>query len=183
MKNSKKIQKQSISKTGSFVNFLMGNNSALPVVGKGATKLMWSDRHAYEVVWVNEDRSECIIQEYIKKRIDKNGMSESQAYEYKELDGLDRKVVWRNKQGGKWCFEVKEINFIPKWIKEVHEKTGNFGYAKSLSTVDYKEIYFKNGEHSQNPIKVVKGITKEYTRYYPVNILFGVKESYYDFTF
>lgn len=75
-----------------------------PVVGMGATILMWSDRHAATIrlidhfktgaragqvkaVWVTEDQA---------IRIDNNGMSENQTYEYlPQADGPYKKFTLR----------------------------------------------------------------------------------------
>ena len=61
MENSKKTQKRKVGVAGGFINQMMGNNSTLPVVGEGATILMYSDRHAYEVIEVSDDSSKCVI--------------------------------------------------------------------------------------------------------------------------
>ena len=42
--------------TGSLINHVLATSGqAIPVVGKGATELLWSDRRAYEVLKVSED--------------------------------------------------------------------------------------------------------------------------------
>lgn len=55
--------------------------SPTPAVGMGATEYCWSDRHAYEIIEVKDDRH-ITVRAYTCKRIDKNGMSECQDYEY-----------------------------------------------------------------------------------------------------
>ena len=90
----------------------------------------------------------------------------------------DSKDRWEHK-------EVKEVRFIPKWIKEVHEPTGNFSYTETLTEEEKEAIYGIQGteNYSGYPQNVVEGITKEYTAYIPMNIAFGYKKEYYDFTF
>lgn len=68
--------------TGSLVN-LIGGNMAYPepVVGMGVTELCWSDRHPYEIIAVKDDRH-ITVRALDYKRIDNNGMSECQEYEY-----------------------------------------------------------------------------------------------------
>jgi len=56
MKQTRKIR-------GSLINDLMGNNSTVPEVGKGATILLYSDRHPYEVLEVSEDKKSALIRE------------------------------------------------------------------------------------------------------------------------
>ena len=53
-------------------------------VGIGATICMWSDRRAATIIRVEKNGKVIIVQEDIAIRIDKNGMSESQEYQYKE---------------------------------------------------------------------------------------------------
>lgn len=185
MMKTKMKQKRSLHSVGSLQNWLMGNNSSLPEVGKGATELSWSDRHAYEVIWVSEDRTECKIQRYKAERIDEYGMSEHQEYEYKELVGEPIHLVWRTTCGGAWFRKINEIRFVPKWIKEVHEPTGNFSYFKSLSQEEFDFIYpsDEDSKPSRVPMNVLKGVTKSYVKYIKYNIIFGIKEEYYDYSF
>ena len=170
-----KTQKRTLKTTGSFFNWMMGNNNSMPIVGKGATVLCWTDRHAYEVLEVSEDQTECKIQKYAPKRLDKSGMSECQDYEYKELIGNIKNLVWKDSKGGGWFSKYEVIEFIPKFVKNC----GETFVVNSLTKEQRKEIY--QGECY--PQKVVEGITKSYTRYSKINILFGVKEEYYDFSF
>lgn len=57
------------------------NDEKIAYVGMGVTELLYSDRHAYEVVEVISDK-ELVIRRCKATRIDHNGMSESQEYEY-----------------------------------------------------------------------------------------------------
>ena len=52
-----------------------------PEVGMGATIFLWSDRHACTIIDVKPKR--IVVQRDESIRIDKNGMSEIQEYEYK----------------------------------------------------------------------------------------------------
>lgn len=54
-----------------------------PQVGIGATIQHYSDRTATTVIQVDLKLKFVVLQEDIAKRIDNNGMSESQEYEYK----------------------------------------------------------------------------------------------------
>lgn len=169
-----KTQKRTLKSTGSFYNWLMGNNSTLPEVGKGATILMWTDRYAFQVIWVSEDQSECIIQRCDSKRIDMLGMSDCQDYDYSQLvEGSEQKLVWKSKKGGCWCREIEEINWTPEYLRKTMK-----GYCLDVLTQEEKDAVFGNG-----PMKYVQGITRKMTKYYPVNIIFGVQKEYYDFSF
>jgi hypothetical protein len=68
--------------TGSLVNHLYSRSAPrTPVVGEGATILGWTDRHAGTVIEVRADGS-FVVQEDTVQRVDSNGMSEMQTYEY-----------------------------------------------------------------------------------------------------
>lgn len=71
------------SETGSLVNHFMSQGSTPEVkIGMGATLLFWTDREAATVVSYDEKRMIVGVQEDDAKRIDNNGMSESQVYEF-----------------------------------------------------------------------------------------------------
>jgi len=88
--------------TGSLVNYIMSGRSALcPEVGMGATELWWSDRHAYTIVEVSGDKKRIVVQRDIAKRIDRNGFSESQTYEFTP-DPTATRVVVTLRKNGRW---------------------------------------------------------------------------------
>lgn len=68
---------------GSLNNRLMerSTNQPIPQVGMGVTETLWSDRCPYEIVSV-EDERHITVRPLGYKRIDNNGMSEVQEYEY-----------------------------------------------------------------------------------------------------
>jgi hypothetical protein len=72
--------------TNSMVNYLMSGNKTQPEVGAGATILNWTDRKPATVVEIikfkNGKIKAVVVQEDDAKRIDDNGMSELQEYEY-----------------------------------------------------------------------------------------------------
>ena len=76
------------TQTGSLMNHLysrMTNGQPEPVVGMGATLLGWTDRDPATIVEVTKTKSGALVigvQEDKAKRIDNNGFSESQEYEY-----------------------------------------------------------------------------------------------------
>ena len=150
-----KTQKRTLKSTGSFYNWLMGNNSTLPIVGAGATLLMWSDRYAFQVTWVSADQSECIIKRCDAKRIDNYGMSDCQDYDYSELvEGSEQKLVWKPKKGGCWCREVQEINWTPEYMRKTMK-----GYCIDVLTKEEYDAVFSNG-----PMQYVEGITRKMTK-------------------
>ena len=78
---------------GSLMNRLQENKQAVePEKGVGVTFYSWSDRHAGTIqrVWTEGRNSFIAVTEDEAKRTDKNGMSESQDYEYTERpDGYE----------------------------------------------------------------------------------------------
>lgn len=166
-------QRVKLNQTGSLVNFLMGNNATLPKVGEGATILMYSDRHAYEVLEVSKDYKRVVIQRYAPERADNNGMSESQDYAYKTLEGEPITIVWRNNS---WKIEGERIEFCKKWIDTLPKDAF---YVQHL-TEEQKQFIYDDDCHPQN---VLEGITELKKVYSKVNIIFGVKREYYDFSF
>ena len=77
--------------------------SATPEIGMGVTEMMYSDRVPYEVIAIKDARH-ITVRVLDAKRIDKNGMSECQEYEYKSNEQnacvnlfLTKQGVWREK--------------------------------------------------------------------------------------
>ena len=55
---------------------------ATPVVGLGATISGYTDRYAATIIEVSANGKKIVVQEDAAKRVDSNGMSESQIYEF-----------------------------------------------------------------------------------------------------
>jgi len=81
-KPTKNFKQRYRASSGSFVNMLMANNSSVPVIGEGATELMYTDRHAYTVIDFDPKRKTAKIQRCDPKRTDNLGMSDAQCYDY-----------------------------------------------------------------------------------------------------
>lgn len=157
--------------TGSFFNFLMGNNATVPVVGKGATILHWSDRTAYEVTWVSDNGKSVKIRKYLAERTDNLGMSDSQDYEYKELIGSEIEIVWRH---GAWRRKYERMEFEPAFLLE---------YDRQPQTHERWCEYFLPLRNEDGTYKLVEGKTYLKVSYEKVNIIFGVLLEYYDYSF
>ena len=157
------MKTQKMKLQGSFYNYLMGNNDTLPEVGKGGTILMYSDRHAFEVLEINGD--EILIDEYIAERTDDNGMSECQSYKFEKLEGYPYKIVWRYKH---WYRVGGHVNLI------------NGHTYDSLTPEERLAVY---GEEDIQPIHEVAFISKKKVTYSKINVIFGVKRHYYDYSF
>jgi len=92
-----------------------------PKVGMGVTELLWSDRHAYEVIEV-QDKTHCKIRALKAERTDRNGISESQSYKYtSDPDGKVKYLVFR---GGRWRSRKAEDVFLgdKKWETRLTRK-------------------------------------------------------------
>lgn len=89
---------------GSMVNYLMRTSEQPePVVGMGATIVMWSDRRAVTVIGVTRDHGYDTVRVQFDKvtRTDTNGMSEAQSYSYEpDPDGAIR--VYTLRKNGRW---------------------------------------------------------------------------------
>ncbi len=87
---------------GSLTNRLMTDSlQKVPVVGMGATVLMHSDRKAVTIVSVSENGKSLEITRDNAKRIDNNGMCETQEYEYTQRpDG--QRTTYTKRKNGSW---------------------------------------------------------------------------------
>ena len=90
------------TQTGSLVNHLYSrsvNGQPVPTIGMGATILNWTDRKAGTIIEVN--KTIIRVQEDNATRIDNNGMSECQEYEYTaNPDGYVH--TFRQDKNGMW---------------------------------------------------------------------------------
>ena len=158
--------------SGSLFNHLMSHNETVPKVGEGATELLYSDRHAYEVLEVDDKKKTAVLQRYNPKRIDGLGMSDSQAYEYKEFQSEPFTIYYK---WGSWKTKHRTVAFT----KEARKKYGDFGPA-------IHEVYKETGGQYNNNARidtVIDGLTEEHTEWHNFNVIFGVKREYYDFSF
>jgi hypothetical protein len=104
---------------GSIVNMAMSRSGIKPEVGMGATKLLYSDRHACTIVQVIDDDT-VMVQEDQAHRTDTRGMSEAQEYEYtpdptaqfepfsRRKNGVWVRIGESMKQGTKLCIGVRQ---------------------------------------------------------------------------
>lgn len=96
------------TETGSLVNHLYsGSANPMPAVGMGVTLLAWSDRRPGTVRKVTELACkawdfEIEVTEDDATRIDSNGMSEAQEYEYAVREDGYRQLFRRERATGKW---------------------------------------------------------------------------------
>lgn len=151
---------------GSLNNMILGNNAKRkdnkPVVGEGATILYWTDRHAYDVTWVSEDGKKCRL--------------ESEEHRTMELEF----------RYGKWKVVTTEVDFTKKMYEKYHKVRETSGLRKNeeiWQSIIGKETFEDIYQDYILPVKVVEGITYEKKIYSNVNVIFGIKDEYYDLTF
>lgn len=85
------------TETGSLINHIMARGSVMPEIGMGATICGWSDRYPATIVKITKTQVHVQHDDY--KRIDSNGMSEQQEYEYtRNTNGPV--IVFRLSRGG-----------------------------------------------------------------------------------
>lgn len=73
-----------------------------PKAGMGATITGYTDRHAATVICWDANKEIITVQEDTAKRIDNNGMSESQKYEFSPNPDGTKWYFRRNKKTGRW---------------------------------------------------------------------------------
>lgn len=86
------------SETGSLMNHVYTTSlQQSPEIGMGATMCAWTDRHAATIVKVTP--CQVHVQQDIAKRVDENGMSECQRYEYQPNPQAPVIVFRKTKRG------------------------------------------------------------------------------------
>ena len=81
-----------------MINTILANNNSLPVLDGPATVLSYSDRYPCTVISVTD--KEVIVQEDHSRRIDSNGMSETQNYDYSR-NAYGRTFTYRKVKSGR----------------------------------------------------------------------------------
>ncbi|MCM1556908.1 MAG: hypothetical protein NC087_05170 [Anaeroplasma bactoclasticum] len=140
-------------------------------VGTGVTKYSYSDRYPYEVTKVINQKH-IFIRGMEYKRIDNNGMSDAQSYEYiSQPKNFEIELVLRN---GVWYRVVPYSK--AKWEK-LAEADGSF------KTPQVAYNYFKTmaGLTEKQNQKIEEG--KEVKKYVKMNISIGVMDRYFDYGF
>jgi hypothetical protein len=177
MKRDAKFRQRSKLNHGNLINRIMGNNDILPEVGKGATELLYTDRHAYEVIEVSDDYKTVKL-EVLNAIADKTKqLGEGHQEWILEPTGQFKTVVWHRDA---WRVKYSEIVFTKEFIAECEKKGNGMALYKQLTPEQYATIY---GDDKTNrtgrPQTVVPGITRQKWSYSKINLIFGRKEYYY----
>lgn len=135
-------------------------------VGTGVTEMCYSDRHPYEVVKVIDDKH-LLIRRCDAKRIDNNGMSECQEYEY-TLRPYKETILTK---------ELLNDNYRMLMISAHNPKL----YKKILSS----KIGDVIGDNNHLLVKTKYGWKERYSngKYNTNKFAVGFKEEYYDYSF
>ena len=170
-------QKKSLRSSGSFFNWLMSNNKSIPVVGEWATICHWSDRDVAIVREVSSDFKRVVIEDCstIASEMGREIGMGHQCWEHTP-NGNFQTLVYRNNS---WKIEGHEIVFTKEFIEKAESEGNHWSLWKSLTPEQYNEIY----QDDIRPQKEYEGITRKRKIYAKINILFGVCDYHYDWTF
>jgi len=107
--------------TASLINSIQrDSNQSTPKVGMGATRLMWTDRHAYTVIEVSKNGKRCTVQQDSALRVDRRGMTDWQDWSYTpNPEGRIETVSLR--KDGKWRKVGDTDLYAIGWRDEHHD--------------------------------------------------------------
>lgn len=131
-------------------------------VGTGVTEYSWSDRHAYEVIAV-KDQKHVTIRQY--DAVKKEG-SVSYSNEW-ELVSNEKNVVYDLVKRGNYWYSV--VTITPEEAKEIFE-------GKDID----RKIW---ASHNNFDLQEIIASGKNKSKYWKRNISFGKAEYYYDYEF
>lgn len=135
-------------------------------VGMGATEYYYTDREPYEVIAV-KDQKHITVRKLDAKRIDSNGMSDCQEYEY--VSNENNYTVDLVKRGDYWYIAT---TITAEELEDIMAKRDNY------TDVDIQAIMWA----SQFDHDKVREKGKQ-TKYHKMNISIGRAEKYYDYSF
>ena len=132
-------------------------------VGTGMTEYLWSDRHAYEVVEV-KDQKHVKVREYDHKHI-----GEAYTNDWELISNEENAVRTLTKRGKYWYWTVTAT---AEDVKEIMEETD------ANKKIDGQLWLCHNGFIANEVLKKGKA-----TKYHRANVSFGVADYYYDYEF
>lgn len=134
-------------------------------VGTGMTEYFWSDRHAYEVIAV-KDQKHVTVREYDHKRPD-DGKDYSYSNEWVLVSNEKNPSLDLVKRGKYW---YTETSITPERAKEILEGKYNFDDRLWASRCGFD-------------LHAIVESGKKKTTYHRRNVSFGVAEYHYDYSF
>lgn len=120
---------------GSLENRLLEGNIIEVKIGMGVTEMYYTDREPYTIVEI-PDKKHIIVRQCNARRIDYNGMSEDQNYEYSEQEK-------ENYDTNDECWNIGISDRREKEIKKYN--LGRNEKVLTLTKKGYKEIGRSNG--------------------------------------
>ena len=132
-------------------------------VGTGATEYFYSDRHAYEVIEV-KDQKHVVIREYSHKPI-----GEYMSNQWELISDENNRIMELTKRGKYW------YNTVIATIEDIIAMEQEENINKKLDI----QLWLA---HNDFDIETIKTKGKQ-TKYHRVNISFGKADYYYDYEF
>jgi hypothetical protein len=113
--------------TGSLVNNIMSKPKPVtPEIGMGATRLGWSDRNAFTVIDILSPK-EIRVQRDRAKRVDNNGMSDCQTWEFqRDPEGSIYHLTLRS--NGSWTQKGCGRKASDGWVIGLREEYFDFSF-------------------------------------------------------
>ena len=133
-------------------------------VGTGMTEYSWSDRDAYEVVEV-KDQKHVAVREYDHKL--KGG---AYSNDWELISNENKPIRWLTKRGNYWY-----------WTVIIDKSVAERATDESLSADDRIEAMLFLGHNNLTPAYFESH--DKATRYHRANVSFGVADYYYDYEF
>lgn len=154
---------------GSFINWMYSTIQTIPNKGDWATICFYTDRQVAKVHDVSKDGKRVIIQHCNTTGDGTDLPMGHQDWKHEPTDHFET-IVYRNKS---WRKESKSIEFDDNWYKQYERSGERFkDYTIGLDLWD-----------EQGRLKLIDGVTKLKTTYSKINIVFGVCDYHYDWTF
>lgn len=156
---------------GNLDNRLMENAKQPEIkVGMGATEIFYSDRHAYEVIAV-KDQKHVTIRRY--DTVTKGAYSN----QWELTSNENNTAIELTKRGNYW-YAVWTVT------KQELEKLGVYKDEKGYYTTDDKDNLRVLWDFAMHGIDIDKVFEKgKQTKYNKRNVIFGTADEYYDYEF
>ena len=97
-----------------------------PKIGMGVTEMCYSDRHPYEIIEIKDARH-ITVRALDSKRIDNNGFSESQEYEYTSNPNNQCVSLFKTKKGD-WREKIGRTLGCEKYVIGYAEEYYDFSF-------------------------------------------------------
>lgn len=113
--------------TGSLINNIYSKStSPAPEIGMGVTQLCFTDRHPYTIIDVISPR-EILVQSDSAIRVDNNGMSDSQNWEF-QPNPRGLKYILTLRKNGSWKCKGASLKSSESWMIGKRSKYHDFSF-------------------------------------------------------